>query len=256
MKEFIKWDLLSPEDIEVRVGNKIKGSDNVAMLLYQDSRCTARNLDKQFGQFGWQIDYKVVGEQIYGTLSIYDETKQMWISKSDTGDKSNISEDKGQSSDILKRCAVRWGFGVELYTSPKIVIPDDGYGNTGYKVSEIEYNEEREIIHLVIVNRFNKEVFRWDKDKINTPKSTQQPDNDELMWKPETEQPKAEDKINGLLSSLTEQFNTLSGNEAINLQVLKDTANYWHKIIKDGKYKASNINLQKLYNNNLERRAA
>lgn len=160
--EEIKWDLLQPQDIEVRVGNKIKESDNVAMLLYQDSRCTARNLDKQFGQFGWQIDYKVVGDQIYGTLSIYDENKQTWVSKSDTGDKSNISEDKGQSSDILKRCAVRWGFGTELYTSPKIVVPDDGYGNSGYKVSEINYNENREIIHLVIVNRFGKEVYRWD----------------------------------------------------------------------------------------------
>lgn len=157
----IKWDLLQAEDIEVRVANKIKDTNNVAMLLYQDSRCTARNLDKQFGQFGWQIDYKVVGQQIYGTLSIYDEEKQQWVCKSDTGDKSNISEDKGQSSDILKRCAVRWGFGTELYTSPRIVVEDDGYGNSGYKVSKIQYNDNREIIQLTIVNRFNKEVFNW-----------------------------------------------------------------------------------------------
>ena len=162
MIENIKWDLLQPEDIEVRIGNKIKDTDNVNLLLYQDSRCTARNLDKQFGAFGWQIDYKVVGEQIYGTLSIWDDTKQMWVSKSDTGDKSNISEDKGQSSDILKRCAVRWGFGVELYSSPKIIVPNDGYNCSGYKVSEIGYNDNREIIHLVIVNRFGKEVYRWD----------------------------------------------------------------------------------------------
>lgn len=161
MIENIKWDLLQPEDIEVRIGNKIKDTDNVNLLLYQDSRCTARNLDKQFGAFGWQIDYKVVGEQIYGTLSIWDETKKIWVSKSDTGDKSNISEDKGQSSDILKRCAVRWGFGVELYSSPKIIVPNDGYNCSGYKVSEIEYNDNREITHLVIVNRFNKEVYRW-----------------------------------------------------------------------------------------------
>lgn len=163
MIENIEWDLLQPEDIEVRIGNKIKDTDNVNLLLYQDSRCTARNLDKQFGAFGWQIDYKVVGEQIYGTLSIWDDTKQMWVSKSDTGDKSNISEDKGQSSDILKRCAVRWGFGVELYSSPKIIVPNDGYNCSGYKVSEIGYNDNREIIHLVIVNRFNKEVYRWDE---------------------------------------------------------------------------------------------
>lgn len=161
MKKIINWDLLTPEDIEVRVATTKNGK--ATLLLYQDSRCAMRALDKQFGSFGWQMDYKVIGDQIYGTLSIYDEDKQMWVSKSDTGDKSNISEDKGQSSDILKRCAVRWGFAVELYTSPRIQIDDDGYGNSGYKVSEIAY-EGRKISHLAIVNRFGKEVFKWDAD--------------------------------------------------------------------------------------------
>lgn len=170
----IKWDLLQPEDIEVRIGNKIKDTDNVNLLLYQDSRCTARNLDKQFGQFGWQIDYKVVGDQIYGTLSIWDEEKKQWISKSDTGDKSNISEDKGQSSDILKRCAVRWGFGTELYTAPKIIVPNDGYNCSGYKVSNIQYNNNREITHITLVNRFGKVVYNWD---INNPENTPKNDN-------------------------------------------------------------------------------
>lgn len=167
MKE-IKWDLLQPDDIEVRVGNKIKDTDNISLLLYQDSRCTARNLNKQFGAFGWQIDYKVVGDQIYGTLSIWDENKKQWVSKSDTGDKSNISEDKGQSSDILKRCAVRWGFGTELYTAPKIIVPNDGYNCSGYKVSEIQYNDNREITHITLVNRFGKVVYTWN---INNPEN-------------------------------------------------------------------------------------
>lgn len=164
MMNNIKWDLLQPEDIEVRVGNKIKDTDNISLLLYQDSRCTARNLNKQFGAFGWQIDYKVVGDQIYGTLSIWDEDKKQWVSKSDTGDKSNISEDKGQSSDILKRCAVRWGFGTELYTAPKIVVPNDGYNCSGYKVSEIQYNDNREITHITLINRFGKVVYTWNID--------------------------------------------------------------------------------------------
>lgn len=172
MMNNIKWDLLQPEDIEVRVGNKIKDTDNISLLLYQDSRCTARNLNKQFGAFGWQIDYKVVGDQIYGTLSIWDEDKKQWVSKSDTGDKSNISEDKGQSSDILKRCAVRWGFGTELYTAPKIVVPNDGYNCSGYKVSEIQYNDNREITSLTLVNRFGKEVFNWNLNTQNTPVET------------------------------------------------------------------------------------
>lgn len=187
MKGIIEWDLLRPEDVEVRVATTKNGK--TTLLLYQDSRCAMRALDKQFGSFGWQMDYKVVGDQIYGTLSIYDEEKGIWVSKSDTGDKSNISEDKGQSSDILKRCAVRWGFARELYTTPKIVVDDDGYGCSGYKVSEINYDSNRNITHLVIANRFNKEVFRWEKGSEATqykPKSYAQTTQTDLEWKDET----------------------------------------------------------------------
>lgn len=170
----INWDTLTPYDIEVRVATVKNGK--ATLLLYQDGRCTARNLDKMFGSFGWQIEYEVVGDQIYGKLSIYDEEKNQWVCKMDTGDKSNISEDKGQSSDILKRCAVRWGFATELYTAPRIVIDDDGYGNTGYKVGDIAYNSEREICYLTIVNRFGKKVFEWNNEggevRIEQPRTT------------------------------------------------------------------------------------
>ena len=170
----INWDTLTPYDIEVRVATVKNGK--ATLLLYQDGRCTARNLDKMFGSFGWQIEYEVVGDQIYGKLSIYDEEKNQWVCKMDTGDKTNISEDKGQSSDILKRCAVRWGFATELYTAPRIVIDDDGYGNTGYKVGDIAYNSEREICYLTIVNRFGKKVFEWNYEggevRIEQPRTT------------------------------------------------------------------------------------
>lgn len=232
---------LKADEIEVRVGMEKDGK--VSFLLYIDSRAATDLLDETYGMENWTIEYKDVAGQIYGRLTIFDEQSGRWVYREDTGSPAKIEKEKSLASDIVKRCIVRFGV-TELYSAPKITLPDDGYGNTGYKVSEVEYDDNRNIIHLVIVNRFNNEVFRWDKDKINTPK-TEQP-----------KQPKAEDKINGILASLTEQFNTLSSNEGINLQVLKDTANYWHKTIKDGKYKASNINLQKLYNNNLERRAA
>lgn len=228
-KTTINWDLLSAEDIEVRMGNKIKDTDNVTMLLYQDSRCTARNLDKQFGPFGWQMDYKVVGDQIYGTLSIWDDTKQQWVSKSDTGDKSNISEDKGQSSDILKRCAVRWGFGTELYTAPKIVIPNDGYGNSGYKVAEISYNENREITNLIIVNRFDKIVFTWNMGDVKT--APKQVINDhkvytkaDLEWS-EDKQPVAHIQMTKTLTpaeQLTQWYQTTTHND-----VVDKFYNYW-----------------------------
>lgn len=163
----INWELMRPEDIEVRPATTKNGK--ATLLLYQDSRNTMDALDRNFGEFGWQISYKEVNGQIYGCLSILNEDTNEWISKEDTGDESNISAQKGQSSDILKRCAVRFGYGRELYTAPKITLDDDGYGCTGYKVSEITYNDNREINHLVLVNRFGKETFRWDANTNTTP---------------------------------------------------------------------------------------
>ena len=85
----------------------------------------------------------------------------MFIYKSDTGSESNIEAEKGQFSDCYKRCLSRFGVN-ELYTAPNIVIDDDGYGNKGYYVSKIAYNETaRKIVELHIANKFDKEVFSW-----------------------------------------------------------------------------------------------
>lgn len=163
-KKILEWKPLKASDIEVRYCSENEKTGKVTLLLYQDSRCTQKALDEQFGTFGWQIDYKDLGGQLYGTLSVYDEEKGVWIGKSDTGDCSNISEKKGQASDILKRCAVRWGFGKELYTAPTIRVPNDGYKCSGYKVSLVDYNSSREIIDLVIVNRFGKVMWTMDSN--------------------------------------------------------------------------------------------
>lgn len=152
---------MRPQDIEIRPAQVRDGK--VTLLLYQNSRTAMDALDRSFGEFGWQMEYRAVGEQIYGCLSIKDPDTGEWISKMDTGEESNISAQKGQSSDILKRCAVRFGYGRELYTAPRIVVDDDGYNCSGYKVSKIVYNDNREIVELHIVNRFGKPVFDWGK---------------------------------------------------------------------------------------------
>lgn len=195
MKKIIEWELLTADEIEVRAATTKNGK--TTLLLYQDGRCTMRALDRMFGTMGWEISYKDVGGQIFGTLRCFDEESSSWIEKEDTGDKSNISEDKGQSSDILKRCAVRFGFARELYTAPRIIVDDDGYGNSGYRVSEIEYDFARNISHLKIVNKFGKEVFNWYKSQgdtsylsLITPKAqqSQQPQQNNTQPQPQQEQ--------------------------------------------------------------------
>lgn len=144
------------------------------MLLYIDSRAVVKLLNETVGNMDWQSEFFSVNDQLMCRIGIYDAGKQMWIWKSDTGSESNIEAEKGLVSDCYKRVLSRWGV-IELYSAPNIVIPDDGYGNKGYKVTEIDYDNDRNIIHLVIANRFDKEVFRWDKGE--TPKVAQAVNN-------------------------------------------------------------------------------
>ena len=150
---------LRADEIEVRVAHSV--GDKKCHLLYISSRAVTKYLDEWVGWNNWTTEFYPVNNQIVGKMGIWDETKNMWIWKSDVGSESNIEAEKGLISDCYKRLLVRFGV-TELYSAPDILLPDDGYGNKGYKVSEIGYNDNREITHLVIVNRFNKEVYRWD----------------------------------------------------------------------------------------------
>lgn len=167
---------LKADEIECRP-QSVK-NNKATLLLYIDSRAATNLLDETYGMENWTIEYKDVAGQIYGRLSIYDTETNRWIYREDTGSPANIEKEKSLASDILKRTIVRFGV-TELYTTPRVEIPDDGYGNSGYKVSEIEYSENREIIHLVITNRFGKEMYRWDIGKpISQP--TSQPTSTEV----------------------------------------------------------------------------
>lgn len=169
----IKFRTLYPHEIEVRPQNKAKNSDTKILLLYIDSRAVTTLLDETLGNLNWKNRFYEANGLLFNELSIRHPETGEWISRSETGSESTIEENKGKVSDTFKRCLSRFGV-TELYSSPKIEIKDDGYGCTGYKVSEIAYDENRKITHLVIVNRFGKEMVRWDTN-TGQPRQPQQP---------------------------------------------------------------------------------
>lgn len=160
----IEFKTLYPDQIEVRPAEVRNGK--VTLLLYIDSRCAANILNEAVGEFNWQIEYKDVAGQIYGRLGIWDEDKDMWVYKEDTGSESNIEAKKGLSSDILKRCLARWGCDY-LYTAPRIKVPaPDNYFflekfTMTFYVKSIKYSD-RKIVQLTIADRFDNIVFNWD----------------------------------------------------------------------------------------------
>ena len=60
----------------------------------------------------------------------------MW--KEDCGTESFTEKEKGEASDAFKRAGFRWGIGIELYNSPRIMIPvktvENGKG--GYQMKD------------------------------------------------------------------------------------------------------------------------
>lgn len=234
----LKFRALRADEIMVRPQSVKNGK--VTLLLYQDARCAMDVLDETVGIFGWQKKYEEVKGNVYCSIGIKVPDTNEWVWKSDCGTESNVEKEKGEASDATKRAAVCWGIGRELYTAPRIQLDDDGYGCNGYKVSEITYNEKREINHLVLVNRFDKETYRWD---LNAPTNTN--------YHPQTSNaPEAPQMGN---ADILKNFCTAKKTEAgVNLDLLKHFYSYWNGRIEKGEFKGT-INPAKLWQNELNR---
>lgn len=171
-----KFRTLNAWEIECRVGqakyDQQTGKSGVSLLLYKDARCDMSILDEAVGPLNWMRSHS--RDNANCIVSIWDEKKQMWISKEDTGTESNTEAQKGLASDSFKRACVNWGIGRELYTAPFIWIPGDKCEvkpNGGrpkcyddFEVEAIEYNERREIKFLRIINaKTRQQVYSWGK---------------------------------------------------------------------------------------------
>lgn len=182
----IDFKQLVPEQIEVRpTDTKVKGK--AVLLLYIDSRSAADILNETIGEYNWTIEYKPVGDKVFGRLSIWDEDKNAWVFREDTGEESNISAEKGLSSDILKRCLARFGCDW-LYHTPKVKIncPDNYYYNDKmtmtFSVKEIEWDEKKTLKSLVIVDKFGKEVYNYGEGgKVQEEKPKDERSNLEIL---------------------------------------------------------------------------
>lgn len=163
---------LKADEIECRIGSVSK--NGFTMLLYKDARCDMNILDETVGAMNWQREH--MRDNANCIVSIWDESKETWVSKEDTGTESYTEKEKGIASDSFKRACVNWGIGRELYTAPKIFIraktdyvgngyrladKSDGYG---YKVAQIEYLDGK--ISKLIITKDGEQKFYFEADKF------------------------------------------------------------------------------------------
>lgn len=163
---------LRADEIECRVAQA--NQYGVSLLLYKDARCDQNILDETVGAMSWQRYHN--RDNANCIVEIWDEKKQQWISKEDTGTESNTEKEKGLASDSFKRACFNWGIGRELYTAPQIKIrPEDCVSlkeDKGrwkcYDTFEVQkiVIENKKIVAVAIRNcKTQKTVYVWQDPK-------------------------------------------------------------------------------------------
>ena len=82
------------------------------VVPYIDSRMVQERLDEVVGPASWQNTY----EPDSGAASLSILIGGTWITKTDVGTETKVDAKKGKASDGLKRAAVLWGIGRDLYS--------------------------------------------------------------------------------------------------------------------------------------------
>lgn len=185
MKEIRK---LRADEIEIRVA--MVKETGYSVLLYKDARVDMRILDEVFGPMNWQRRHEVINDNLFCTVSIWDEEKQQWIEKQDVGVPSYTQGEKGEASDSFKRACFNVGIGRELYTAPFIWISPindkeirSKKGGGGYQVytklhvSHIDYDKDRNITELEIKDSDGNVRFKRSQNGFNAYKSNTRNNN-------------------------------------------------------------------------------
>ena len=158
-----KKRLLKAEEIECRMGNWNKDKTRYTVLLYKTSRTDMDILDEVFGIDNWQVDYQMIGEMLFCTISVWSEQRGCWVRKSSNGTEGNIEADKSKASDAYKRAGFMVGIGRELYSAPQIWL-DSSISPYDLEVNQIEYDESDKICTLVLSAK-GKTVYQFRNGK-------------------------------------------------------------------------------------------
>lgn len=159
---------LSIEEIEFRVQSiNAKGA---IILPYKDARADMNRLDQAVGALNWTREHKVIDGHNYCVVSLWDESKQRWVSKMDVGTESNTEAIKGGASDAFKRACFNWGIGRELYDYPLIFVKltNEEMANTKifqYRLRDWRWHSEFENNKLTYLGAHDGKAIRFEYGK-------------------------------------------------------------------------------------------
>ena len=110
---------MQPNEIEWRIQSGRNGKTTV--VPYLQNRAVMERLDDAFSPGGWQNTFEKWSEKGV-KCGIGVRVDSEWVWKFDGADETAIESTKGGFSDSMKRCAVQWGLGRDLYKYPRVFI--------------------------------------------------------------------------------------------------------------------------------------
>lgn len=126
---------IQPNEIEWRVSNAKDGK--ILVVPYITNRCVMERFDEAFTPFGWQNNFETWREKgVKCGIGVVKDGQ--WIWKYDGADESDIEATKGGFSDSMKRVAVQWGIGRDLYNYPKVYVECESKYIPGWAVQRLE----------------------------------------------------------------------------------------------------------------------
>ena len=137
-KDMAKLHAPTPSsDRKYRVGNTFNwdGKKFGNMLCYVDARYVMDKLDEVVGQANWDSEYLEIKGRLYCKITIRYLREDGSIGsafKMDCGTEGNIEKEKAEASDALKRTAVQFGIGRDLYSSKNYRVELNEYNGKWY----------------------------------------------------------------------------------------------------------------------------
>ncbi len=124
------------KDVEWRIQQTTQDKSRGLAVAFITSRAIQRRLDETVGPFHWKTEFSPWhqignGSQLCA-LSIYDEERKEWVTKTDGAENSDIEPVKGGLSDSFKRAAVQWGIGRYLYSMGALWVDVEQRGKNCY----------------------------------------------------------------------------------------------------------------------------
>ncbi len=106
----------APDEIEWRIAG---GGNYITIVPYINNRCVMNRFDEQFGWSGWSNVVTPIEGGFLCTITV--TTDSDTVSKTDGAPMTEVEPIKGGISDAMKRCAVQFGLGRDLYNYPKVM---------------------------------------------------------------------------------------------------------------------------------------